>query len=755
MQDDSFVPWSVRGNIFQSVALTRRQFFTAFAAAVAVADLSSARAQTPAAETSAEEVEKTHDALFNLWFPLSELGLPPEVEQSIAAIAAEVSKGMLAAFDQSPLAALLGGMTQPAALPFYDQLAASSDPAVKAFIAAPGGFGGMDAGLRAPLFSFLFEGSAGPLSTQFAEVLREAYLSSIWDLPLAEPLAEFLAPPVFVNRPDVYSSLNAPSIAPSQLVYDASTKTIRHSAGAIDYLVVGSGPGGATVASQLQAAGKRVVLIEKGPFVVWGSMTTRSYPRLMYKSDLATTTDNGIIIRSGETLGGGSTVNIDLAFSPLESTVQARINAWIEDGLMDSSYSTEQLANAYDWVRKTIGTRTLSESELNNDNRALWDGASAYGITPSLYHLNRFPVGDSPSPVDDKLDAARQLIYPAIADSQNPLGLIPDAIVDEVLFDSSGMRATGLRLHTTAPWTEYSNTVVDPSKLGIDAGVSVTIEANEIVLSAGTIGTTRILLNTAKTNPAVANPLVGRGLILHPSFPLLGLFDHTINLLEGLDSATFCDSFGVTPGFIYETMGGLPAYGAVLVPGSGKQIYDELSRFNDYVGFGCMLVDTPSEDNRVMLDESGDTVLQYALSETDKDRFRVGVAIGIRLMFLAGAKKVIIPSNENVLGLPDFDPMVGTYLTEISQADTVESNIQFVPNRTILTSAHLQASNKMGPKDKGVVSLNHRLWAANGEEVPNVYVMDSSIFPTSVGANPMQSLYSIAKIFSERLLNGL
>ncbi|HWV34832.1 MAG TPA: GMC family oxidoreductase N-terminal domain-containing protein [Thermomicrobiales bacterium] len=746
MRDDSFVP---------SSALNRRQFFAAFAAATAMAKLPSAHAQATPETINAQNLEKTHDALFDLWFPLSELGLPPEVKRSIAEISAEVSKGMLAAFEQSPLAAVLDGMTRPEALPFYEQLAASSDPAVQAFITAPAGFGGMDAELRGPLFSFLFEGSAGPLSTQMAAILREAYLSSIWDLPLAEPLAEFLAPPVFVNRPDVYARLNAPSIAPSQLVYDAARKEIRHRDGPIDYLVVGSGPGGATVANQLQAAGKRVVLIEKGPFVVWGSMTTRSYPRLMYREDRATTADNAIILRSGETLGGGSTVNIDLAFSPLESTIQARINAWIEEGLMDSAYSTERLATAYKWVREAIGTRTLSESELNNDNRALWDGASAYGVDPSLYHLNRFPVGDSPSPVDDKLDAARQLIYPAIADSQNPLGLIPDAVVDEVLFDDSGMRATGVRLHATAPWTEYGNTVVDPSNLGLDPGVSVTIEANDIILSAGTIGTTRILLNTAKTNPAVANPAIGRGLILHPSFPILGLFDHTINLLEGLDSATFVSSFGVTPGFIYETMGGLPAYGALLIPGSGKQVYDELVRFNDYVGFGLMLVDTPSDDNRVMLDDSGDTVLQYTLSDADKDRFRVGVAIGIRMMFLAGAKKVIIPSNENVLGLPDFDPMMGTYLTDITQADAVEQNIQFVPNRTILTSAHLQAANKMGPKNKGVVSLNHRLWATNGEEVPNVYVMDSSIFPTSVGANPMQSLYSIAKIFSERLLAGL
>lgn len=745
MPDESFSP---------SWALNRRQFFAAFAAAMSVTGVSSAHAQSTPVVASADDLRKTHDALFDLWFPLSEFGLPPEVEQSIAEIASKVNDGMFEAFRQSPLSAVLQGMTSPAALPFYEQLASSSDPAVEAFIASPGGFGGMDATLRAPLFSFLFEGSAGPLSTQLAAVLREAYLSSIWDLPLAEPLADFIAPPVFVNRPDIYARLNAPNIAPSQLVYDAEQKKIRHRAGPIDYLVVGSGPGGATVASQLQAAGKRVVLIEKGPFVVWGSMTTRSYPRLMYEGDRATTTDNAIIVRSGETLGGGSTVNIDLAFSPLESTVQARINSWIDDGLMDSSYSTDKIARAYEWVRSAIGTRTLSESELNNDNKVLWDGASSYGVDPSLYHLNRFPVGDSPSPIDDKLDAARQLIYPAIGDAENPLSLMPDAIVDEVLFDESGLRATGVRLHTTAPWTDYGNTIVDPSNLGIDPGVSITIEADNVVLSAGTIGTTRILLNTATANPAVANPSIGRGLILHPSFPLLGLFDHTINLLEGLDSATFCAAFGVTPGFIYETMGGLPAYGALMIPGSGKQIYDELVHFDDYAGFGCMLVDTPSDDNRITLDDSGNTQLHYALSDADKDRFRVGVAIGIRMMFLAGAKKVIIPTNENVLDLADFDPMVGTYLTDIAQADVVEQNLQFVPNRTVLTSAHLQATNKMGPKDKSVVSLNHRLWAANGDEVPNVYVMDSSIFPTSVGANPMQALYSIAKIFSERLIEG-
>jgi hypothetical protein len=64
----------------------------------------------------------------------------------------------------------------------------------------------------------------------------------------------------------------------------------------------------------------------------------------------------------------------------------------------------------------------------------------------------------------------------------------------------------------------------------------------------------------------------------------------------------------------------------------------------------------------------------------------------------------------------------------------------------------------MGPSPEvGVVSTNQRVWdvSASGDrprEVPNLYVMDSSMFPTSVGANPMQSLYTFARIFSERFI---
>jgi len=708
-------------------------------------------------------IARTHAAMFDTWFPLDELPIPPSVKPEIAAIAAKVSAGMLEAFtDSSLISAILGGMTYPTSLPFYSCLAQSQKPAVQAFLAAVGGYGGLGEEQREPLFSFFFDGFCGTDSTMFAMILREAYLSGVWDLPLAVPLTGIQAPAVFMQNPDIYSKIHAPVIPPGRLYYDQQSNTIKHRDGPIDCIVIGSGPGGATVAQQLWEAGKRVVLIEKGPWVIWGSMDTRSYPNLMFQQDKAATSDNGIILRSGETMGGGTTVNIDLAFSPLEATIQARVGEWKEKGLIDARfYTQEDVAVAYQWVREKIQTRQLSQSELNQDNKVLWDGAEEFGVDPKLYHLNRYRVGYSPSPVDDKRDAAAQLILPAATDSNNPLNVIPDASVAEVLFEKVGgsrnVRATGVSLKMNAPWTTYGNTIVDPCDLKIPVGATVTCQAENVVLAAGTIGTTQVLLNTAKNNPAVANPRIGKGLILHPSFPMIGVFDRQINLLEGLDSATFVDAFGVVPGLIFETMGGLPAYGAVVIPGDGKQVYENLANFNVSAGFGVMLVDTPSDDNCITLNDQGDPVLTYALSEADKKRFRAGVALGIRMMFLAGAQKVIIPSNENFLGEKDFDPMHGVYLTDIKQADLVEQHLNFIPNRTVLTAAHIQAADKIGPSpDIAVVSTRQRVWnVITGEEIPNLYVMDSSIFPTSVGANPMQSIYTFAKIFAARFLHGM
>jgi choline dehydrogenase-like flavoprotein len=88
-----------------------------------------------------------------------------------------------------------------------------------------------------------------------------------------------------------------------------------------------------------------------------------------------------------------------------------------------------------------------------------------------------------------------------------------------------------------------------------------------------------------------------------------------------------------------------------------------------------------------------------------------------------------------------FHPHV---LNSPDRAAVVEENLHFISNRTMVTSAHMQATDKMGSTPQNsVVAQDFHVWGTR-----RLYFVDGSIFPTSVGANPMQSIYMIAKIFT-------
>jgi choline dehydrogenase-like flavoprotein len=174
-------------------------------------------------------------------------------------------------------------------------------------------------------------------------------------------------------------------------------------------------------------------------------------------------------------------------------------------------------------------------------------------------------------------------------------------------------------------------------------------------------------------------------------------------------------------------------------------VFDVVRAYRHLAGFGVMLLDTPSPSNRVALEADGRPRIDYEVSRGDRDRLRVALAEGIRVMFAAGAKRVLIPSSEDLFGAAGPAPS-GLFLTDPRQADAVARRIAFVPNRTLLTSAHLQGSNKMGQSpSNSVVAPDHHVWGTE-----RLYVMDASIFPSSIGANPMQSIYTFAKLLADR-----
>jgi len=77
---------------------------------------------------------------------------------------------------------------------------------------------------------------------------------------------DFFAPPEYLQS-------HMPHLAPTRLAYDKTKKQLVEADGhSIDVLIVGSGPAGSVLAHELRRNGKRVLLVERGSFVIPGSI---------------------------------------------------------------------------------------------------------------------------------------------------------------------------------------------------------------------------------------------------------------------------------------------------------------------------------------------------------------------------------------------------------------------------------------------------------------------------------------------------
>lgn len=711
----------------QYIPGVRRCVYSVFMRLIcAVASLCLA-AQSPAADS----LRATHDALFTSFLPVEEVQKKPELVRMFLG----ARDGIWQAAGEVPdFRALI--------TPFDDLRSFGAACGLSDFLNTTGTtfFAHLTATQRAHTLLLLYTCSSNDPRRLVMRV-RNFYLSKTYG-PLQEPLT---GTKLNLYAPDTFIEQHWPKLPATQLLYDREKKEITRKDGEIDYLIVGSGPAGSVLSHELRRGGKRVVLLERGSFTVPGAMETRLVDELKENNGNRTSVDGAIYIRNGMAVGGGSLVNVDLCFSPTLPSIQTKIAGWRREGrIRNDDFTLNELARAYEWVKAAIGTRVLSENEINANNRALWDGALRAGLHPKLYDLNTYPPGQSPYPVTDKRSAATELVLKALQDQHNPLSMLPDADVRRVLFDDRNgtSRARGVELVARPP-VGKPGVMADPNRLRIPPGEPVTIRARNVILSAGALGSPAILLRSS-----VPNGHIGRGVVLHAAMPAMGLFDHPIDALKGTQASVYVDDFLISQGFALESMSAEPLYAALMSPGPARHSFEVLMSYRNLAGFGVMLIDTPSAQNRVVLDARGEAQIDYTLSEPDKQRFRRGVAVAVRVMFKAGAKKVYLPTTEDILEGGSHSELRPAVLTDIRQADAVERKLRFIPNRTMVTSAHLQATNKMGssPRDS-VVSKEFRVWGTEG-----LYVVDGSVFPTSIGANPMQSIYTFAKIFADRML---
>lgn len=410
------------------------------------------------------------------------------------------------------------------------------------------------------IFEIINQNTSG-MDGQRVRRLRLTYLAALYGSPLGYHLASY--PSVSTVHPNPSEHLKHYGIQfPSGFArYDVVHRKVTAKEKPFDVAIVGSGPAGSVIANELNREGLTVVLIDQGPLAPPGLMNTRKFVDLHESRGQRTSRDGAILFRNGATVGGGATINNDLAFAPTLSMVRAQIEDWRKAGLIEArSFLPDEISSAYSYVSKKIGTRHLSLVEINANNSVLFEGSIKSGRQPSLYDLNTYVPGSSPSSVDDKGSPVDIFIRPALENKRNPLVILEETSVE--LLETKGLgRVHSLRLRKKVP-SRLFGLIHDPHHLSIPDEEVFSVEAKQVILSAGTLGSASLLLRSG-----IKNNQIGKGIVAHISMPIIGIFDREIRAWEGLDASVYDGSSAPAKGYFLESMSADPAYVAMMCQG--------------------------------------------------------------------------------------------------------------------------------------------------------------------------------------------
>lgn len=486
-----------------------------------------------------------------------------------------------------------------------------------------------------------------------------------------------------------------------------------------DVVIVGSGPGGGCTAALLARAGLDVVVIEKGGYHTESDFThleSDAAELYLYKMNLATA-DLGVQILAGSAVGGGSLVNYTTSFK----TPPHVLKEWAEVSGVDAFVSGE-IEDHLD-AAAARNNVNIDSSAAGKRDEILEEGLKRLG-----WHVDAMPRGVSGCTQDERCGfcgfgcragAKRSSMKTWLQDASDAgARIIVEADVRRVRISDG--RARGVEA------------VANGHRLIVHASKAV-------IVSAGAIESPALLLRSG------LGGRVGRDLRLHPSTAAWATFDEDVRIWEGTLQARYSNQFqGQDAGYgpIFETVPVHPGSGASAVPWvSAADHRDRMGRFGNIAFVASLLRD--SSGGRVALNRGGSPKVTYRLGEDDRRRTVDGVVNAAKVLEAAGAKEIYTLHRKPIV----YRPGNGAH---DRWADEVR-RIGFGKGQTTLFSFHQMGSCRMGvDPTSSAVDAN-----CQTHEVRDLFVIDSSVFPTASGVNPMLSVYGIAHLAASRLAERL
>lgn len=489
-----------------------------------------------------------------------------------------------------------------------------------------------------------------------------------------------------------------------------------------DVVVVGSGAGGAVVATELALAGHRVVVLEEGPRVTadeHGAMRASESLRHVWRDGGMTVAfgvdgSPSINVTMGKVVGGSSMVTGGVCFRTPETV----LDTWCrEHGLSD--YTPADLDEAFSHVEKAIHVEEVPEAMRSRGVHLYAQGHEAV-------------TGKKLLPISRNTDGCKgcgrcNFGCPEKAKLSVDLSYLPRAVNAGAEVWSHCRALKVLRKGRRAIGVEGQTLGDDGTTPG-----RFVVRAKRVVLACGAWHTPGLLARSGLNRRGLRRHAhLGRHMTLHPGFRMMARFKDEVLGWKGALQSAWSDSFegqGVTTMALFIP----PSVIAATLPGIGNRHVANARQVPNMAMFGGIIHD---EGGGVLRNgPGGQPIATYAMSRKDKATIPAVLRALAEPFFAAGAEEVFPP----ILGLEhgyDADAWANLDLAGIA------------PSRFEVSSQHPLGSARMSAEARdGVVDPDGKVW-----DLDELYVADGSIVPTSLGVNPQLTIMSLATRLAWRM----
>jgi len=499
--------------------------------------------------------------------------------------------------------------------------------------------------------------------------------------------------------------------------------------------VIGTGCGGATVAKRLTDFGFDVILLEQGGYYPATKMDQNELNmagKLFGARGLATGHDGGNVLMYGNNVGGASVHY----WADSYRTPSEKIRSW-EQEFGVKGHGVAALNPAFDAIEKSLNVHRAEDEFFNPMNEKVRGACATLG-----WHGHRVPQ-------------ARKFCQKSGHCMQ---GCLYDAKQSQIVTHIPSALKQGARLFSDARAAQliYSDTkelarkangvsveIMDRAR-NRPSGKKFKIAADVVVLAGGGFNSSFFLMQQGFKKDL---PALGKYFSMNPSTMVHSLFEEEIIQWRNIPAAWGVDEYRlrrfnknqyVEGGYLLMPNQLQPASLAATIPGFGsdhRTWMDDLSKVGGTIAW---MDDVESELGEIRIKSNGAREVYYPYGELTKKVLKDGIKKQVILNFEAGAKKVLVAGLQGV-SLNTID--------EIQKLDDL--NIE--AGGLSMASPHPGGGCRMGEDPNlSVVNSDHQVHGWD-----NLFVSDSSVFPSSSSLDPSLTIMAFSYIAADRIKERL